>query len=203
MENVSRPRNADQAERNSKSVQQHAESLSEKPPALWRKGAVLLEVRLFLTPEQNNRWDAPPAVLQLISEVGTDMTRWTTEKHFASWHGLAGGRKQSGKRKGRVKAHRNRAGRMFCATARSLAQSVDKALGGFYRRLRGRVGGLAANIALARKLALLFYRLLRYGMDYVEKGLKAYEARVLETEARLLRKLAKNQGFILMPSAPN
>ena len=139
-------------------------------------------------------------VLQLISEVGTDMSRWETEKHFVSWLGLAGGRKQSGKRKGSVKAHRNRAGRMFCAAARALAQSVDKALGGFYRRLRGRLGGLAANVALARKLALLFYRLLRYGMEYVEKGLKAYEAKVLETEARLLRKLAKKQGFVLLPA---
>jgi hypothetical protein len=59
---------------------------------------------------------------------------------------------------------------------------------------------LAANVALARELAQLFYRLLRYGMEYVEKGLKVYEARVLETEARLLRKLAKKQGFILMPA---
>jgi transposase len=140
--------------------------------------------------------------LQLISEVGTDMTQWKTEKHFAAWLGLAGGRKQSGKRKGRVKAQRNRAGRMFCAAARSLAQTVDKALGGFYRRLRGRIGGLAANVALARKLALLFYRLLRYGADYVERGLKDYEAKVLETEARLLRKLAKKQGFTLVPSTP-
>ena len=131
------------------------------------------------------------------------MSGWKTEKHFASWLGLGGGRKQSGKRKGSVKAHRNRAGRMFCAAARALAQSVDKALGGFYRRLRGRVGGLAANVALARKLALLFYRLLRYGMDYVEKGLKDYEAKVLETEARLLRKLAKKQGFALVPVAAN
>ena len=139
-------------------------------------------------------------VLQLISEVGTDMSRWPTEKHFAAWLGLAGGRKQSGKRKGRIKAHRNRAGRMFCAAARALARSVDKALGGFYRRLRGRLGGLAANVALARKLALLFYRLLRYGVEYVEKGLKAYETKVLETEARLLRKLARKQGFILMPA---
>jgi len=138
-------------------------------------------------------------VLQIISEVGTDMTCWKTEKHFTSWLGLAGGRKQSGKRKGTVKAHRNRAGRMFCAAARSLAQTIDKALGGFYRRLRGRVGGLAANVALARKLALLFYRLLRHGSAYVEKGLKAYEAKVLETEARLLRKLAKKQGFTLVP----
>ena len=141
-------------------------------------------------------------VLQLISEVGTDMTRWPTEKHFTSWLGLAGGRKQSGKRKGSIKAHRNRAGRMFCAAARALARSMDKALGGFYRRLRGRIGGLAANVALARKLAQLFYRLLRYGMEYVEKGLKAYEVKVWETEARLLRKLAKNQGFILMPATP-
>ena len=142
-------------------------------------------------------------VLQLISEVGTDMAKWKTEKHFVSWLGLAGGRKQSGKRKGSVKAHRNRAGRLFSAAARALAQSVDKALGGFYRRLRGRLGGLAANVALARKLALLFYRLLRYGMGYVEKGLKSYESKVLETETRLLRKLAKKQGFALIPSTVN
>ena len=138
--------------------------------------------------------------LQLISEVGTDMSRWTTEKHFTSWLGLTGGRKQSGKRKGNFKAHRNRAGRLFCAGARALANSVDKALGGFYRRLRGRIGGLAANVALARKLALLFYRLLRYGMAYVEKGLKDYESKVLETQTRLLRKLAKKHGFVLIPS---
>ena len=140
------------------------------------------------------------SVLQLISEVGTDMTAWKTEKHFVSWLGLAGGRKQSGKRKGSIKAYRNRAGRMFCAAARSLAKTVDKALGGFYRRLRGRVGGLVANVALARKLALLFYRLLRHGADYVEKGLKAYQAKVLETERRLLLKLAQKQGFTLVPA---
>ncbi len=144
---------------------------------------------------------ATSLVLQIVSEVGTDMSPWQTEKHFVSWLGLAGGRRQSGKRKGSIKAHRNRAGRMFCAAARSLAQTVDKALGGFYRRLRGRVGGLAANVALARKLALLFYRLLRYGAAYVEKGLKAYEAKVLETEARVLRKLAKKQGFVLVPAS--
>lgn len=142
-------------------------------------------------------------VLQLISEVGTDMSAWKTEKHFVSWMGLAGGRKQSGKRKGSIKAHRNRAGRMFCAAARSLAQTIDKALGGFYRRLRGRIGGLAANVALARKLALLFYRLLRYGAAYVEKGLQAYDAKVLETERRLLLKLARKQGYALVPALAN
>jgi hypothetical protein len=142
-------------------------------------------------------------VLQLVSEVGTEMARWPSEKHFTSWLGLAGGRKQSGKRKGSVKAHRNRAGRIFCAAARALGRSVDKALGGFYRRLRGRLGGLAANVALARKLALLFYRLLRYGAAYVEKGLKNYEAKVVETETRLLRKLASKQGYTLIATTNN
>lgn len=140
-------------------------------------------------------------VLQLISEVGRDMSCWPTEKHFVSWLGLSGGRRQSGKRKGSVKAHRNRAGRMFCAAARALGQSVDKALGGFYRRLRGRLGGLAANVALARKLALLFYRLLRYGVEYVEKGLQDYEAKVIQSETRLLHKLARKQGLKLVPAA--
>jgi len=139
-------------------------------------------------------------VLQLISEVGTDVTKWKTEKHFSSWLGLAGGRKQSGKRRGNFKARRNRAGRLFCAAARALAQSVDKVLGGFYRRLRGRIGGLAAHVALARKRAMLFYRLLRFGLGYVEKGLKDYEPKVLQTETRLLRKLAKTQGYALIPS---
>ena len=142
-------------------------------------------------------------VLQLVAEVGTEMTRWATEKHFVSWLGLAGGRRQSGKRKGTARVHRNRAGRLFCLAARALAQSIDKALGGFYRRLRGRIGGLAANVALARKLALLFYRLLRFGIAYVEKGLKDYEAKVLQSETRLLRKLARKQGFVLMPAPQN
>lgn len=142
-------------------------------------------------------------VMQIISEVGTDMKRWPTEKHFVSWLGLAGRRKQSGKRRGQLKVHRNRAGRMFSAAARSLARSIDKALGGFYRRIRGRLGGLAANIALARKLALLFYRLLRFGMQYVERGLHDYESKVMASEARLLRKLAKQQGFDLIPVLQN
>ncbi len=56
-------------------------------------------------------------------------------------------------------------------------------------------------MALARKLAAMFYRLLRYGMEYVEKGLKDYEGKVLASEARLLRKLAQRQGFALIPAA--
>lgn len=139
------------------------------------------------------------SVLQIVSEVGTDLSKWPTEKHFTAWMGLAPGSHQSGKRKGTVKRGRNRAGRLFCVIAQSLARSKDIALGGFYRRMAARRGGLVANIALARKLATLFWRVMVKGMDYVEHGLAHYEAKVLETKQRTLRRLAAQLGQQLVP----
>jgi len=138
-------------------------------------------------------------VLQLVGEVGTDLTKWPTEKHFTSWLGLAPGSHQSGKRNRSVKRKRNRAGRLFCVMARSLARSKYIALGGFYRSMAARRGGLVANIALARKLAVLFWRVKVKGMDYVERGLHDYEAKVLQTKQRALRSLAKQLGQQLVP----
>lgn len=137
-------------------------------------------------------------LLQLLAETGVDLKAWATEKHFTSWLGLAPGSRQSGKRKGSVKIQRNRAGRIFCAGARSLIKSVDKALGGFYRRLAARKGGMIALKALARKLATLYYRVLRHGLAYAEEGLRTYEHKYAESQRRLLLKLAAKQGFKLV-----
>ena len=82
-----------------------------------------------------------------------------------------------------------------------VVRSKDIALGGFYRRMAARRGGLVANIALARKLALLFWRVMVKGLDYVEEGLARYEAKVLETKQRALRRLAKELGQQLVPVA--
>jgi len=141
-------------------------------------------------------------MLQLLAETGRDLQVWKTEKHFTAWLGLAPGSKQSGKRRGNQPRRRNRAGRLFCVVARSVGRSVDKALGGFYRRLKGRRGGLVANLALARKLAVLYWRLMVHGMHYVEEGLKNYQIRVAETEQRVLRRLAQKHGLVLQPKAP-
>lgn len=141
-------------------------------------------------------------LLQLVAETGTDLKAWPSEKHFTAWAGLAPGSRQSGKRKGNVKRQRNRAGRLFCVGAQSLVQSVDKALGGFYRRLAARKGGLAAMKALARKLAELYYRVLRYGLAYAEQGLRVYEQKYAESQRRLLAKLAAKQGFKLVSAQP-
>jgi transposase len=139
-------------------------------------------------------------VLQLLSEVGTDLSKWPSEKHFTSWLNLAPGTHQSGKRKRSVKRKRNRAGRLFCVIARSLAKSKDIALGGFYRRIAARRGGLVANLATARKLATLFWRIMVKGTDYVEHGLKDYEARMLEGKKRALETLAKQLGVTIVPA---
>jgi transposase len=143
------------------------------------------------------------SVLQIISEVGTDLTKWHTEKHFTSWMGLAPGTHQSGKRRANVKRGRNRAGRLFCVIARSLARSKDVALGGFYRRLAARRGGLVANIALARKLAVLFWRVMVKGADFVEQGLAAYEAKILQDKLRTFRRLAKELAQVIAPKPQN
>lgn len=140
------------------------------------------------------------SLLQLIGEVGTDLSPWPTEKHFTAWLGLAPGSHQSGKRKGSVGRKRNRAGRLFCVMGRSLARSKHIALGGYYRRMAGRRGGLVANIALARKLAEWFWRVMVKGVSYVEKGLAQYEAQVLETKRRALHRLAKQLGQVVLPS---
>ena len=139
------------------------------------------------------------SALQLIGEVGLDLTRWPSEKHFTAWLGLAPASHQSGKRKGKVSRQRNRAGRIFCTMARSLARSVDKALGGFYRGLRGRRGGLIANQALARKLAVLYWRSFTKGLAYVESGLAAYQEKLKLQQQHLAQKLAAKLGCKLVP----
>jgi hypothetical protein len=85
---------------------------------------------------------------------------------------------------------------------RSLARSKQFALGGFYRRMAGRQGGLVANIALARKLAMLFWRVMVKGLAFVEKGLADYEAQVLETKRRTLQRLAKQLGQVVQSCFP-
>ena len=71
-------------------------------------------------------------------------------------------------------------------------------LGGFVRRISRRKRGLVATKALARKLAGLYYRVLRYGLEYAERGLREYEQKYEESQRRLLAKLAAQHGFQLV-----
>jgi transposase len=139
--------------------------------------------------------------LRVLAEAGTDLTQWPSAGHFTAWTGLAPGTAQSGKRRKNQARQRNRLGKIFCDIARSVANCADSALAGFYRRLKARRGGLVANKALARKIAVLFWGTMVHGLDYVEHGLQKYQARAALSEQRLLNKLARKHGMQLIPTA--
>lgn len=130
--------------------------------------------------------------MQLLSETGTDLSRWPSEKHFTSWLGLAPGQHTSGKmKKNKRKSGRPKAGQIFRQIAQSLLTSKRIALGAFGRRLGSRKGSPVAIKAIARKLAVLYWRIMVKGMEFVEKGIHDYEERLLAQKQRSLNRLAK------------
>lgn len=141
----------------------------------------------------------PYNALRLIAEIGTDMTRWPTDKHFTSWLTLAPQNKVSGGRllSSRTQPSANRAATIFRLAAVTLGRT-QTALGAFYRRLAYRVGKAKAVTATARKLAILVYHTLKAGLVYQDPGADAYEAQDRARVIRRLRQRADNLGFALI-----
>jgi len=136
--------------------------------------------------------------LKLLSEVGTDLTKWKTRKHFTSWLTLAPKQHNSGKIKKNYKAKGNtKAGLIFKNAAVSIIESKKIALGAFGRKIRARKGPAVAIKAVARKLAELYWKLMVNGLDYVEKGIKNYEQKILENKKKTVSKLAKELGMVI------
>ena len=129
--------------------------------------------------------------MQLLSETGTDLSRWSTEKHYTSWLGLSPGQHSSGKmRKNKRKAGRPKAGQIFRQIAQSLLASKNIALGAFGRKLRARKGPSIAIKSVARKLAVLYWRMMVKGLKYVENGIAKYEEQLLKQKHKSLIRLA-------------
>jgi len=129
--------------------------------------------------------------LQLYSEIGNDLTRWATEKHFTSWLGLSPKQHQSGKSKKRVKwKGKPKAGQIFRVIAQSIIQSKHLALGAFGRRIRARKGPRVAMKAVARKLAEQYWRFFVKGTEFVERGVADYEHKVRQQKEKTLQRLA-------------
>jgi len=141
----------------------------------------------------------PYAVLRLIGECGTDMTRWKTAKHFTSWLALAPGCKISGGKvlSSRTRRSSNRASSLLRLCAITVGKSPT-ALGAFFRRLAARVGKAKAVTATARKIAVLFYNALRHGSSYVDPGVDYYEERYRSRTIDNLRRRAEGLGLQLV-----
>jgi len=139
--------------------------------------------------------------VKILGEIGTDMTKWRSEKHFTSWLGLSPNNKVSGGRRlsSRTMPSANRAANHFRMAACALSRS-QTALGWFLRRMKAKLGVLKAITATARKIAVIFYSLLTRGTEYVEAGLDYYEQQYKKRLLKGLQKRAVQLGYQLTPS---
>jgi hypothetical protein len=144
----------------------------------------------------------PYLALSLISECGTDLSRWPTAKHFTSWLSLSPGCKISG---GKVlSSHTKKTANRLAPHLRLAAVTVGRtntALGAFYRRLAGRIGKAKAITATARKIAVLFYNAMRFGIAYQDPGADQYERSYRERVIKQLHNRAAHFGFRLQEVA--
>ncbi|WP_103867094.1 IS110 family transposase [Aquimarina sp. I32.4] len=139
--------------------------------------------------------------MQLLSEIGTDLEKWKTAKHFTSWLGLAPKQHNSGKRNRNYKSKGTpKAGLIFKQAAVGLLNSKHIALGAFGRKIRSKKGGLVAIKAVARKLAELYWKLFVKGLDYVENGIKKYQEKMLVNKKRSVARMAKELGLEVIVS---
>jgi transposase len=140
--------------------------------------------------------------LVLISEIGTDMSRWPSLKHFASWLGLCPQHKITGGKilSRRIRRGASRAKRALRLAARSLHHSKS-ALGAFFRRIKARYGTPAAITAAAHKLARFVYSLLKHGTAYVAQEMEQYEAKYREHKVQVVVRQARALGFELVATS--
>jgi transposase len=138
-------------------------------------------------------------VLKLTAEVGNNVDAWQTQEQFTSWLGLTPRTDQTGKTK-RKKRNRTKtkAGQIFKESAMAIAESKHLAIGSFYRRIRAKRGPKIAIMATARKLAIQYYNLLKYGLQFVEQGIKQYEEKQKLRVEQFLFKKAQELGYQLV-----
>jgi len=141
-------------------------------------------------------------LLELIAETGTNLKdHWGTEKQFSSWAALAPSMHQSGKSNKRKKFKKNsRAGQIFREAALSISASKHSALSAFFKRMKAKKGFLHAMKATARKIAVIYYRVMTKGIAFVERGIEIYQQRFKEQQLRLLQKKARSLGLQLIPA---
>ena len=136
----------------------------------------------------------------ILSEVGADMNKWPTEKHFSSWLGLSPNNRISG---GKILTNKskkvvNKAATAFRLAAWGVAHS-NSALGAFCRRLKARIGAPKAITATANKISKIYYRCLKKGLDFVDQGMDYYEKKYKERLIKNIEKKALQLGYCIKP----
>jgi transposase len=140
--------------------------------------------------------------LKVLAELGTDLSKFKSAKHFASWLGLCPGTRITGGKRisGVTKRIANRVAQALKLAAHGLHRS-QCALGAYYRRMAARLGAGKAITATAHKLARLVYAILTTGEEFIERTQDHYEDQVRSRTIRYLQKKAASLGFNLQPNA--
>ena len=128
--------------------------------------------------------------LDLLAETGTDLRKWETEKHFVSWLNLCPNNKISGGKlisSQLMKKKANRASQAFRNAANSLRRS-NNWLGDYFRRMMSKAGNKYAVVATANKLATIYYKMVRYKIEFVPADLNDYQRRNKEKRINYLER---------------
>jgi transposase len=135
----------------------------------------------------------------VLSEIGTDMSKWPTVKHFTSWLGLCPHNDKTGGKviRTRTRKTQNRAAAALRMSASTLSHS-HSALGGYYRRMRAKLGAPEAVTATAHKLARIIYAMLKNQTEYQDPGEGYYEEQARQRAIKNLKRKANQLGFQLM-----
>lgn len=139
--------------------------------------------------------------LVVVSEIGTDLSKFPSDKHFTSWLGLCPGTRITDglSVSGKTKPYANRAAQALRLAATALRTSRS-AFGAYFRRLCARMDKAKAVTAAAHKLAWLIYSLLTKGEEYTDQGQAYYEERYRQRVLHNLSRRAQQLGMVLMPA---
>lgn len=139
--------------------------------------------------------------MQIVAETGIDMSKWPTKKHFVSWLNLAPNNRISGGKilKSKKEKRKNHAGQAFLIAATTVQRSQHW-LGIFYRRIAAKHGPGVAIKATARKLALIFYQMIKNQQSFDPMPIEAYNQNFKERKLKYIKNQASMLGFQLVPS---
>lgn len=136
--------------------------------------------------------------MKIISEIGTDITRWPTAKHFCAWLGLCPGTRISGGR--RINSHTSHSTNRAATTLRMAASSLyrnDSVFGAHLRRMKARMGPVEAITATAHKMARTIYYMMLRKTDFLDSGGDFYDKLNEAKTLKFLKKRAESMGYVL------